>query len=413
MALISDHPTDALSFRDAAWPAETAGNPRFATRWLTHEDAAGPQRNAWRELAANASEPNPFYEDHLLLPALQHLSGNTDIRLLAIEDRLEPGRLIAFLPVKVSHTCRGLPLPTATAWRSIHTFLATPLIRKGCEWDGMRAIVRSLRQAGLKLIRMPHMAADGPVAEALSVLTSTNSLAVATSRSFERALLKSGHDGESYIAESVSKKKRKEYARQSRRLADLGEVTFETADMCDEAAVEGIALEFLELELASWKGRAGTAIAQRPAEARFFFDACRAAAAAGKLFPLTMRVDGAPVATILNFGGSGSDGTGQFSFKIAHDESYARYSPGVLLELELTRRLLDTPGIAFTDSCANPDHPMIDHLWRERRAMQDVTVATSKFVPSAAVRWAAAVDRTEISAKRSLRAIVARIKRSA
>lgn len=143
MALISDHPTAALSFRDAAWPAETAGNPRFATRWLTHEDAAGPQRNAWRELAANASEPNPFYEDHLLLPALQHLSGKSDIRLLAIEDRLEPGRLIAFLPVKVSHTCRGLPLPTATAWRSIHTFLATPLIRKGCEWDGMRAIVRS------------------------------------------------------------------------------------------------------------------------------------------------------------------------------------------------------------------------------------------------------------------------------
>jgi hypothetical protein len=30
--------------------------------------------------------------------------------------------------------------------------------------------------------------------------------------------------------------------------------------------------------------------------------------------------------------------------------------------------------VAFADSCATPDHPMIDHLWRERLAMADLMI---------------------------------------
>lgn len=63
--------------------------------------------------------------------------------------------------------------------------------------------------------------------------------------------------------------------------------------------------------------------------------------------------------------------------KIAHDEALARFSPGVQLMLEVSRDLIEDTGIAWTDSCADAGHPMIDHLWRERLAVADLLVAGS------------------------------------
>jgi hypothetical protein len=39
--------------------------------------------------------------------------------------------------------------------------------------------------------------------------------------------------------------------------------------------------------------------------------------------------------------------------------------------LQATKALLAEPGLARVDSCAAPDHPMIDHIWRERLPLAD------------------------------------------
>ena len=61
-------------------------------------------------------------------------------------------------------------------------------------------------------------------------------------------------------------------------------------------------------------------------------------------------------------------------FKIAYDETLARASPGVQLTLDVTAALLADPAIARVDSCAVADHPMINHLWRERLEIGDLLV---------------------------------------
>ena len=61
---------------------------------------------------------------------------------------------------------------------------------------------------------------------------------------------------------------------------------------------------------------------------------------------------------------------------IAFDESYGRYSPGVLLELDNVQRLHDRPQIRWMDSCAAPNRFMINHLWPDRREMQTVFFST-------------------------------------
>jgi hypothetical protein len=37
--------------------------------------------------------------------------------------------------------------------------------------------------------------------------------------------------------------------------------------------------------------------------------------------------------------------------------------------------VLDRPEIAWSDSCASADHPMIDRLWRERRSIGHISIA--------------------------------------
>ncbi len=97
---------------------------------------------------------------------------------------------------------------------------------------------------------------------------------------------------------------------------------------------------------------------------------------------------GRPIAALVTL----QSGTTAWCWKIAYDESFARYSPGVQLLLETTQELLDDPNITRADSCATADHPMIDHVWRERLALADHLMQ----------RWTAAAGR--LRARRRARA---------
>ena len=70
-----------------------------------------------------------------------------------------------------------------------------------------------------------------------------------------------------------------------------------------------------------------------------------------------------------------TSGRGAWFWKIAHDESAARASPGVQLTLDLTDTLLDNAATDWCDSCATAGHAMIDSIWRERRMLADQLIA--------------------------------------
>jgi CelD/BcsL family acetyltransferase involved in cellulose biosynthesis len=98
-------------------------------------------------------------------------------------------------------------------------------------------------------------------------------------------------------------------------------------------------------------------------------------------------------------------GASAWGWKIAYDEDFARFSPGVQLLLDVTQGLLDDPGVVRADSCATADHPMIDHIWRERLALADRLVSVA---PGNAVRFALAcrlepLRRAAIGAAKALR----------
>jgi hypothetical protein len=107
----------------------------------------------------------------------------------------------------------------------------------------------------------------------------------------------------------------------------------------------------------------------------------RGAFAKGRWMTLALRLDGRAVAMKCNL----RSGTGAVAYKIAYDEAYARFSPGVLLELEHIRRLHEPGAPAWMDSGAAPNHPMIDHLWRDRRSIETLIVPTGRSMGALAV----------------------------
>jgi hypothetical protein len=170
------------------------------------------------------------------------------------------------------------------------------------------------------------------------------------------------------MADSVRAKKAKELRRIQRRLAEKGVLS--ERRISDRKGVRDAFEHFLALEASGWKGDRRSAMMQSPSVAAFARAAVRLLAARRACRIDVIELDGRPIAAgvLLSSGGR------SWYWKTAYDRELARYSPGVLLTLGLTRRQLESRRTSLTDSCAVADHPMIDHFWHDRMAVADLLV---------------------------------------
>lgn len=341
-------------------------------------DVPGRLDEDWQALAAAAAEPNPFAEPWFARASLRHLSDGEVIRL--IEVRGEDGRLDALMFVATSRHYGRIPIAHSVNWLHHHNFLGTPLIRAGRERVAWTAMLRLLDGADWAhaFLHLTKLVEDGPVHRGLVDACGDLGRACDIVYREERALLHSDLGVEAYLDRTVRKKKRKELRRLVNRLAEQG--TLHGRGLQPGDNVDHWCDEFLALERAGWKGEQGSALASQPETTAFFREAALAAHAAGRLDIRRLDLDGRAIAMMINF----MTPPGSFSFKIAYDEAYAHFSPGVLVQLDNLAAVLGRPDIDWMDSCAAPNHPMIDSLWGERRSLVRVTV------PLAGLRRAAA-----------------------
>ncbi len=315
----------------------------------------------WTALADHASEPNCFAEHWFAAASLAALGGGRDVRIVEVR---RGGAMIGVLPVAVEDRYGRIPVRFLQNWRHHHSFLGTPLIRAGEEAAFWTALLNLLDDADWApgFLHLRDLVENGPVHRGLIAARSAT-----TVHSENRALLCSDLSPAAYYAQSVRPKKRKELRRQRARLAELGELRAHI--LGDGRDLPAWTDAFLALERAGWKGRAGSALGCAVDTEGFFRDALAGAWEAGRLQFLRLDLDGRPVAMLVNF----LCPPGAFSFKTAFDETLARFSPGVLTQIENLNNL-GRPDIAWMDSCAAENHPMIDGLWRERRTIVRVTV---------------------------------------
>ncbi|MFZ3032953.1 MAG: GNAT family N-acetyltransferase [Parvibaculum sp.] len=341
---------------------------------LESADAVTPFIPAINELCAQSSDGNPLFEPTTLIAAMTHLQGKSPVQIALIWRKVEGDarrELIGLFPYFTPRLYLGLPVPVWSIWTHIHSFLATPVVRAGYELDAIRQFMDFADQSGATMVRFPIFQADGAFGPALAEIILERQLPTVETGKHERAFLKADMDGDTYLATHMRKKKRKEYNRLWNRLSETGALAFETPDA--NLDLTRWLQDFLQLERSGWKGKRGTALAERKNERAFFESMCRSAQASDKFHAAQMTLDGKPIAMLASF----ISGRGAYSFKIAFNEDYARFSPGALLMMKVIDAFHRDTRIDWVDSCAIPNHPMIDHIWAERRQIREVNLATS------------------------------------
>jgi CelD/BcsL family acetyltransferase involved in cellulose biosynthesis len=322
---------------------------------------------AWDDLARTASEPNCFLERWFIGPSLQHLELPATLKFALVRD--DRGALIGLLPLHISDKYGRLRIAHVRNWLHHNSFLATPLVRAGHEdafWNALLDALDDESWAG-GLLHLSHLVEDGEPYAALLRATRARGRACDVVHRSERALLKHGLDAKTYYDTTVRAKKRKEIRRLQSRLAELGTINTVTLTAAEDADVA--IRDFLALEGAGWKGENGSSLGSSSDTRGFFSDLVREGLAAGRIELMRLSLDDKPLAMLINFIAL----PGSFQFKIAYDEAFARFSPGVLIELE-NYAILERDGFGWMDSCAVEDHPMIDSLWSGRRPI--VWIAT-------------------------------------
>ena len=319
-------------------------------------------------LSANALEPNFTLMPQWMQPLVNNCSAREDVH--PVHAMTDDGRLGAFSMMQVRKWRWGLPVSHAESFMGDFPISGTPLLSCVDPAGSCAAMLsNAFETLDVPVLMLPHLTGHQVVS---SVLVEACRAIGAPIKFFEdrkRASLHCNGDYAAWLETTFSRKRRKEFRRLKTRLAETGSLRM------DYEAPQGAALdtwidEFLKLEQAGWKGHHGTAIGQSDNLSAFLKESMARFARSQKLMCWRMSLDDTPVAMMFGT----REGSNCWIVKIAYDETLARFSPGVLLVLEATRSLFEDDTIMFVDSCAAPNHPMIDHLWKDRLCVRDVMI---------------------------------------
>ncbi len=363
------------------------------------------------QLVAEAVTPNIFYEPWMLFPALEsyieesyieessaaqspvaknpvaknsvtqsRATGNSVVFLLVMATDSESGDrcLCGFFPFEEKKFYRRLPLRNVTLWRYPQCFLATPLLHRRFVTESLQSLLHWFQsERRHSLMELPLLSADGQFYSELNGLLAASGVKH-FEKAYERALFHPDKDAETCLAKTMTKKSRRNYRRLQRQLSDCGELQWQLLSQTD--SIDDWIDDFLDLEASGWKGRSGTALQSTREDRAFFRKMATNAFKRERLLILALLLDGKAIAMNTVLLGEG----GGYAFKMAYDESYRRFAPGVLLILELIRQLHGRENFTWLDSCASADHELANRLWQDRKPMCNMVIA-KPFTPAAGI----------------------------
>lgn len=317
------------------------------------------------DLAGRALEPNLFAEPPVFLAGLEHMDLDKPLWIVCVRD--DSSLLHAVFPFVLEPLRAGVGIRVLRNWTHHNCSLGTPLIDAARAAEALAALADWIDSGAAPAggVRWTKLSWDGPFGAMVRETASRHAWLMDVT-SAQRAVLLRDQNAKA----AISTKHAKELRRLERRLADEGEIAYATLQSGEP--FEPWFDDFLAIEAKGWKGVEGSAIGLRQQDTAFFHSVVRQAHVAGRLQLHRLTVGERVVAMKLNLR-SAADA---YSLKIGYDESYARFSPGVLLELFNIKEFeLEPAIITRMDSCAITNHPMIDRLWSGRREIATVTLA--------------------------------------
>lgn len=342
---------------------------------------------AFADLATRALEPNPHMSPAAVTASRVIVPEDAIVILTAwLSEALGSERLAGIWALRRQRDWRtGFAAALTAPILPLYEVSSLPVIDADHGQDATQAMLRHLLAAGdlPRTLALPVLPLEGPTFLALEEACRATGSRLRICERWQRPVMRPqpGDDSERYLRRTLGQSYKKRM-QQFRAIARHGEVGFQR--LRGEAARVALP-DFLALEAAGWKGRAGTAIARLPQASAYFDSLVTLSAAADSLQIDTLLLDGRPLAMGLLVE---SAGTRHF-LKIAYDEAQARHSPGRALTIAMLQAdFAGTPPDLF-DSGAGDGVDAGTYVWGERRAMGNAIIglgSTSPSLPEAAAR---------------------------
>jgi len=322
----------------------------------------------WRELARVALEPNPFFEPDYLLPLARGLGELDGVALAVVA---EGDSWVACMPVHRVARWHRIPLPSISVWRGrglLPALVGTPLISSVRAHEATVALLDSVaRSPGSYFAAFECLVEDGPVFDAVRTALAESKLRSLRFEHTERAFLTRRPEND-YLEQAMGAKRRRNLRAQWR---SLGEEAGAEPQIVERAVEQTAVAQLIELEGQSYLAERGSVLSADPGQARFFAEMCAAFAARGRLQLLALRAGDKTIAMKCNILAD----PGVFYLKIAYEDSYARFSPGIQLEARMFTLFHERPQALWIDSCAAPHNQTFNRLLPGRRSLVTVTIA--------------------------------------
>lgn len=317
-------------------------------------------------LTYRVMEANVFFAPRFLAPAMPRLD-DRQIRFAVIRDEdSRRSRVRLMMPFSVEKPGFSVGPSILRVWSNPFGPLGTPLVDAEGAAETIDNMLEALARPDAKLpgiLVLPDLRLNGRFTQLIKAVAIGRDLPLTVTNTFERPMLESQEDGDTYLKTTISKNHMRDMRRQFRLLGEEGRVSYNVARQPEE--IRRRMEEFLALEASGWKGRKRSAMVMDRFRAAFAREAITNLAEVDAVRIHTLDLDGRAIASMVVFIMAGE----AYTWKTAYDERYARFSPGKLLLADLTDWHLDDPNIERTDSCAVPDHPIMSRFWKEREEM--------------------------------------------
>ncbi len=308
------------------------------------------------------------------LPAALRGAHTAGVRASTLQCRNRSGDLVGLWPLGTSRPPPGLSI-LGGPLVPLYDLAGAPLLDAQQATAILSAMLAGLAEglAPGRALLIRNLQTEGAVWDAFLALQRERVIAISTVETWDRAILdrSAAPTAELYGTQSLSSGTRKRLRAKRRALEDQGSLALVVHDSPE--AVQPAFETFLALEAAGWKGRAGTALGQRPGDARYVVSVLRSMAETGRAFMLELRVGERTIGSGLFLRCSGE----VFFWKTAYDETLAKESPGVLFDLMLTEWLYAQPWFRRLDTGSDASVDPASLIWKQRRPMANVVISLS------------------------------------
>lgn len=355
----------------------------------------------WDQLFDSALEDNAFLARQVVDAHRSAFGKDDATRFLAVRERAT-GLLVGLIPMQPRRIAGVLPGLQVGSAINLYHVAGAPLVAKDRASEVFDAFLKAASSESDigRNWAFPHIQTDGPFAKGLAEAADRNGYSIRFACKYSRPVLNRLPGGfAQHQQDIIGKKRTKDVERNLRRLEKLGRLEFERASQSDKVSkrVE----QFLEMEHASWKGRAGTSFLSKPGDAVYARGAYAPGwQSGGATLVDSLLLDGEPIAISVNL----RAGRTLFTPKCAFDETYRKYGPGLALEYKVIERFYSDDAFDWMDAATTEDGHVISSFWNGAIAMG--TLVLGPTAPAATMM--AALDDIEYRARKRAKALLRR-----